>query len=165
MVDQIGTPVFGCNNRVVPLLPFSKTHMAPTAIGSEDINATSGLGIGTIVHHITGVNSTLVPVVPIRTIGLLRAENTHLVPSLVLLVVVAVLGRQHKAVAHEQIVITVDVLNIGAFARYVIAAGNLLTKIRVAGDTVARTRGGVFHVVVAQAVLLVQLQHPDAATP
>ena len=57
-------------------------------------------------------------------------------------------------------------LNVWSFARHIMAAGNLLSEVRVAGDTVAAAIGRrIRHIIVAQTCVLIEFQNPDATAP
>ena len=108
VIDQIGTTVFGSNDGVVALLTLSKTHQAPVAIGTEDVDA-ARITVRTEVLGILRIDGTRASGILVGTVGLLGAEHAHLVTAGIGVIRKC---RQHEAVAHEQVVIAVDILNV-----------------------------------------------------
>ena len=155
VVDQVGASVGCSNGAVVTLCALADGLESPLVVCTHELRA-AVVGAGTVVLHVAAEDGGVVVEVLIGAVGVLRAEDTHLV---------AAVGGE-SAVADEEEVVVADALDVGALARDVVSAANLLAEVGVAGDAVAGAVGRrVGDVVVAQTCLLVELQHPDAAAP
>ena len=126
---------------------FAHGHEAPLVVGSEELHASVGLGVGAEVQPVAVVVAgVVVRGVEVLAVGRLAAERAHFV---------AAVGCE-AAVAHEEVVVVSDMLDVGPFATAVVASGDALAEVGVGEGTslaVGLQRIGVG--VVAQARLLV----------
>ena len=163
---------------VVPLSAFAHSLEAPVVVGTHQFHAAVGLSIGTIVQPIAIVIAGIVVGgIEVETVRSLAAEGSHLIASLGNLVpimvelvgavlILLVATRCKASVAHEEVIVIADVLDVGAFAAAVISSGNALAEVGVgegAPSSVCRQVVGVG--VVAESCLFIQFEDEDASTP
>ena len=167
VVYQIGAAVLSSDDGVVALRALAIVALglvAPVGVGAEDVLATVAVvGVGSEVQLVAVENGTGVLGVHVGPVRILRAEHAHLVAAVV--VVAGHAACCQATVAHEEVVVAADILDVAGFARHIVAASNLLAEVGVDGDVIARTLQFVLHVVVAQTGLLVELEHVDNAAP
>ena len=153
VIDQIGASVVGGDDAVMSLGTFAHRHESPFVIAAHEL-LSARVAVETVVHVVARVDGRSVLAVDIWAVGFLRAEHAHLV---------AAVGRQ-ESIGDEEVVVLADVLDVGTFARDVVASGKLLAEVGVTGDAVAvAVRRGIDDIVVTQTRLLVEVEHPDAS--
>ena len=167
VINQIRTTVFSGDDGVMTLRPLAKVsscRASPRGISTEDVDtAVVIVLLRTEVQQIRGEYSTVVTRIGIGTVGILRAKHTHLVTTVV--IVVGHTTGSQSAIGNKQVVIPTDILNIAGLARYIVSTCNLLTEVRIDGNTVARASQGIFYIIVAQSCILIEFQHPDTTAP
>ena len=112
--------------------------------------------VRTIVHLVAVVDGCLSLRIHVRTFYLLRTETAHHVTLLC----------RESTIRHEEIVVLANVLDVTTLARRVIPSSNADAVVRVArGTVVAISLVGISGCVVAETILVVQLNQPDATAP
>ncbi len=167
VIDQIGTSVLCGDDGVMALWALRVVLpclVAPFAIGTEDVHTAVAVVLaGTEVQQVAWQDGFVAIGIDIGTVGLLRTEHAHLIATVV--IVVGDTAGSQSAIGHKQEVIAADILDIRGLAWGIVATGNLLAEVGVDGDAVALAHQLIVDVVVAQACLLVEFEHPDATAP
>ncbi len=147
VVNQIDTAVIVHQYGVVALCHLPVSLVRPLVVAHQPHTLrTVGIAVG--CRRINGIVTALI-LIRSRDAG--RAEHAHIVAAV----------RSQAAQRHKQVIIPVDVLDIGSLAGDIIAARQLVSLIRI-GDICFIT---ICRAVITQPGRLVQLDHPDATEP
>jgi len=96
----------------------------------EEIALGGSIGCA-VVHLVARVDGRCSLGIDVWAVDMLGAETAH---------DVALLGGE-SAIGHEEIIVFANALDVGTFARHVVASSNALAKVWVAGGTVVAIGG------------------------
>ena len=132
--------------------------IAPLTIGAEDVYATITCITSAKIHRKRWIYSIITFGILVGPVWLIRTEHAHLVAAIIIIVWIAA-GCQ-STIAHKQVIVATNILNIRRLATDIVSTGNTLAKIGIAVGW-----QWVSDIIVAQTCRLIQFQHKDAPTP
>ena len=125
VIDEQCTPLMIDESRVVTLGKFGSRHGVPLIVG-QDLHADAATDVSSVVENVAVVDGRLPgsgAAILVGSIGFFTAEDAYLV---------ATIGNQ-STIAHEEVVVVSDMLDVGSLTRDIVTTRNLLAEVGVAG--------------------------------